>query len=136
MKIIRSRLCTFVAGMASSAVTAASAVDLVAFSASSGGLAASGPFALHSVIGECVSGATVSGDSSVLTTGFITVSPSDLGCIGDLFPDGTVNGVDLGILLAQWGPASPATVSDLNRDGAVDGNDLGILLSAWGPCAT
>lgn len=109
-------------------------IEAVGYATSAGGHVAAGPFALHSVIGECVSGATVSSDSSILTTGFITVSPSDLGCIGDLFPDGTVNGVDLGILLAQWGPASPTTVSDLNRDGAVDGNDLGVLLGAWGPC--
>jgi hypothetical protein len=55
-------------------------------------------------------------------------------CIGDLFPNGTVNGADLGILLSEWGPAPLSTVSDLNRDGSVDGSDLGYLLSSWGPC--
>ena len=49
----------------------------------------------------------------------------------DLNGDGVVNGDDLGILLAAWGPGSgPA---DLNLDGAVDGNDLGMLLAAWTP---
>ena len=61
--------------------------------------------------------------------------PDGCECIGDLFPDGQVNGADLGALLSQWGPASATTVSDLNRDGSVNGADLGYLLSAWGPCA-
>jgi hypothetical protein len=29
----------------------------------------------------------------------------------------------------------PSTISDINHDGTVDGNDLGILLAHWGPCA-
>ena len=53
----------------------------------------------------------------------------------DLFPDGLVNGADLGILVSQWGPATEATASDINRDGVVNGADLGMLLSNWGPCA-
>jgi len=47
----------------------------------------------------------------------------------DLNGDGTVDGNDLGILLAAWGGRGPA---DLNGDGTVDGNDLGMLLAAWG----
>ena len=40
-----------------------------------------------------------------------------------------VNGDDLGILLGAWGqPNSPA---DLNGDGTVDGIDLGELLANW-----
>jgi hypothetical protein len=46
----------------------------------------------------------------------------------DLNGDGAVNGLDLGILLAQWGGAGPA---DLNGDGVVNGLDLGLLLSNW-----
>lgn len=52
----------------------------------------------------------------------------------DFFPDRNINGVDLGILLAQWGPKTQYTVADLNLDGVVDGNDLGLFLSFWGPC--
>jgi hypothetical protein len=49
---------------------------------------------------------------------------------GDLNGDGSVDGIDLGILLGSWGgPAGPA---DLNGDGSVDGVDLGILLGNWG----
>jgi hypothetical protein len=40
-----------------------------------------------------------------------------------------VDGVDLGILLSQWG--GPGTM-DLNGDNNVDGADLGIQLSRWG----
>jgi hypothetical protein len=52
----------------------------------------------------------------------------------DLFPDHAVNGADLGILLAQWGPSGTDTVADLNDDGFVSGDDLGFLLAFWGPC--
>jgi hypothetical protein len=52
----------------------------------------------------------------------------------DLFRDFNVDGADLGILLAQWGPSTPLTVSDVNNDGIVDGADLGFLLSVWGKC--
>lgn len=61
--------------------------------------------------------------------------PDPCECIADLFPNGEVNGADLGILLSQWGQAAPQAVSDLNRDGAVDGADLGYLLSRWGQCS-
>ena len=57
----------------------------------------------------------------------------------DLNGDGVVNGLDLGILLANWSiPAgSPGCASalpcasDLNGDGGVDGIDLGTLLANW-----
>jgi hypothetical protein len=35
-------------------------------------------------------------------------------------------------MLAQWGPASPQSPADLTRDGTVDGADLGMLLASWG----
>jgi hypothetical protein len=47
----------------------------------------------------------------------------------DLDGNGSVDGADLGILLAAWGPA--AGPADLNADGAVDGTDLGEMLAAW-----
>jgi len=57
-------------------------------------------------------------------------------CIrSDLNPSGAVDGSDLGVLLAFWGPRSAAfPQADITGDGFVDGADLGILLSAWGPC--
>jgi hypothetical protein len=57
-------------------------------------------------------------------------------CLGDAFQDGAVNGIDLGVLLGQWGIVNQSTVTDFNQDGVVDGADLGQLLAAWGPCPT
>lgn len=55
-------------------------------------------------------------------------------CEGDLNLDGAVNGGDLGILFASWGPCPSASFCrpDLDRDGAVDGADLGALLVILG----
>jgi hypothetical protein len=38
-------------------------------------------------------------------------------------------------MLAAWGSVPAGVAADINRDGAVDGNDLGLLLAGWGPCA-
>ena len=63
--------------------------------------------------------------------------PDTCECIGDIDTDGTINGSDLGIMLAYWGTTSidPASIAcDLNVDGVINGSDLGILLASWGPC--
>ena len=59
------------------------------------------------------------------------------GCQGDLVPNGSVNGADLGVLLSYWGPrtSDPFSVaSDIDGNGDVNGADLGLLLSGWGYC--
>lgn len=64
--------------------------------------------------------------------------PTRAQCVGDLVPDGRVDGGDLGVLLAYWGPTNSSSfslASDLNQDGFVDGTDLGTLLGRWGACA-
>jgi hypothetical protein len=64
--------------------------------------------------------------------------PDTCECIGDIYADGIINGGDLGVLLAYWGPTTSAAASiacDLNVDGVVNGSDLGILLAYWGPCS-
>jgi hypothetical protein len=48
---------------------------------------------------------------------------------GDLNGDGSVDGIDLGILLGNWAGTGSG---DVNGDGTVDGLDLGILLGGWG----
>ena len=53
--------------------------------------------------------------------------------LGDLNGDSAIDGDDLGLLLAAWGPCSVACVADLTDDGAVDGDDLGAMLGNWGP---
>jgi hypothetical protein len=56
-------------------------------------------------------------------------------CAGDLNEDQAVNGNDLGIFLAAWGPCvSTDCPTDFNQDGVTDGLDLGFILSRWGSC--
>jgi hypothetical protein len=63
----------------------------------------------------------------------------DISIIGDVNGDGLVDGIDLGLVLANWSiPAgSPGCAgshpcpADINGDGVVNGLDLGILLSQW-----
>ncbi|MHC4975981.1 MAG: hypothetical protein ACYTF7_05170, partial [Planctomycetota bacterium] len=54
---------------------------------------------------------------------------ADVRVPSDLNHDNSVNGADLGLLLAAWNTSNPCI--DLNRDGTVDGSDLGLLLAAW-----
>jgi hypothetical protein len=49
--------------------------------------------------------------------------PADLNC------DGTVDAMDLGILLGGWGTPGPG---DVNGDGVVNAADLAVLLGEWG----
>lgn len=51
----------------------------------------------------------------------------------DLDGDGMVDGVDLGMLLAQWG-ACPRCASDFNGDGLVNCVDEEYLVGNWGEC--
>jgi formylglycine-generating enzyme required for sulfatase activity len=49
---------------------------------------------------------------------------------GDFGLDGSVDGKDLGYMLASWGSADP--FADLDGDQVVNGADLGKLLANWG----
>lgn len=51
-------------------------------------------------------------------------------CDADLDANGSIDGSDLGLLLASWGGPD----GDISGDGVTDGADLGGLLAAWGPC--
>jgi formylglycine-generating enzyme required for sulfatase activity len=59
-------------------------------------------------------------------------------CQGDIAQDGRVDGGDLGLALANWGPVVPTSPislrCDIDGDGQVNGGDLGLLLSGWGYC--
>ena len=55
-------------------------------------------------------------------------------CPADFQHSGFVDGADLSILVASWGPCSGTCVADLNHDSVVNGADIGMLLGAWGPC--
>ncbi len=56
-------------------------------------------------------------------------------CPGDADASGTVDGVDLAIILSRWGtPAKDYPAADTNGDGTVDGIDLATVLGGWGEC--
>ena len=57
-------------------------------------------------------------------------------CAADLNGDGQVNGKDLSVILAGWGPcgAGAGCQGDISGDSAVNGTDLTALLAGWGPC--
>ena len=56
-------------------------------------------------------------------------------CPGDLDRSGTVDPVDLGLLLGVWGTdGSSLPGADANHDGAVNGTDLAFILGYWGAC--
>lgn len=50
------------------------------------------------------------------------------GVAGDVNGDGSVNGIDLALLLGQWGGPGSA---DIDGSGLVGGADLALLLNAW-----
>ena len=52
-------------------------------------------------------------------------------CDADVDGNGTVDGSDLGAVLAAWGPCA-GCAADVDGSGAVDGGDLGALLVLWG----
>lgn len=81
----------------------------------------------------------------------ITYTPPVKTSPADLNEDGQVDGVDLAILLALWGPCPPSLpgppagprggstdsaiascFADLNGDGIINGVDLAMLLADWG----
>jgi len=68
------------------------------------------------------------------TAGIYSADIADaIPCPVDLDGDGRVDGRDLTILLADWGPC-PGCIADFTGDGEVGGADLAILLSSWGVC--
>ncbi len=75
-------------------------------------------------------GASLVGGGVQLARPFLG-DPGVIPCPADVSGDGTVNGLDLGIMLGEWGGSGSA---DVNDDGIVNGNDLGIILGAWGAC--
>ncbi|MSR44699.1 MAG: hypothetical protein EXS15_04985 [Phycisphaerales bacterium] len=52
-------------------------------------------------------------------------------CRADLNGDALVNGIDLSIVLANWGGSG---AGDTDQSGVVNGIDLATILAAWGAC--
>jgi hypothetical protein len=61
-----------------------------------------------------------------------TPTPTPTGKIGDLNNDGSINILDISILLSNWGATNAGIESDLGNNGPVGVVDLSILLSHWG----
>jgi hypothetical protein len=76
------------------------------------------------------------GEASDLNANGVPDSCENIGCDADINNDGIVNGVDLGLLLQEWGPVIPgdngSESADLNLDGVVNGIDVGVFFAAWG----
>lgn len=68
--------------------------------------------------------------------GVVLMFEQDLiSCPHDLSGDGTVNGADIALCLASWGPATGSGYyADFNGDSVVDGYDITALLANWGVC--
>jgi hypothetical protein len=56
-------------------------------------------------------------------------------CDGDINGDGVVNVNDMLMIIAFWGPASPAfPAADVDHNGAVNVSDLLAVIANWGAC--
>ena len=88
--------------------------------------ATTGPAEANGTVGLFRPG--TAGQPNALVAMIVSPSPPVSSNPADLNGDGAVDGIDLGILLSQWGTDGTA---DLNDDGIVDGIDLGQLLGAW-----
>jgi hypothetical protein len=61
--------------------------------------------------------------------------PDRCQCIADVNGSGTVDAVDLAIILTRWGGnAQTYPDADIDRDGVIGSSDLSIVLAGWGPC--
>jgi formylglycine-generating enzyme required for sulfatase activity len=69
--------------------------------------------------------------AAFLASAFAASATAQAPCLGDLNADRIVDGIDLGVLLHEWGGSGTA---DINDDGFVNGMDLGLLLGSWGAC--
>jgi hypothetical protein len=95
--------------------------------------ATGGGFTLGGTAGQPDAGPVMTGGDFTLVGGFwaAVTSGAPLGCLGDISNDGTVDAIDLGLLLGNWGVDG---VGDLNGDNVVNAADLAIMLGAWGDC--
>ncbi len=98
-----------------------------------GGSSGVGAFTMASCYGQPTMLTEGTVGSMVESPGYLCVESSDLGVLGDLNDDGHVNGIDLAIVLGNWGACGAgACVADIDRDGWVNGVDLAIVLGSWG----
>ena len=76
---------------------------------------------------------TATSPSLGMTDGGFPLCP--LPCSGDVDGSRSIDGVDLAIVLQNWGaPSAKYPGADINADGEVNGSDLAIVLAGWGAC--
>src|SRR5262245_55405401 len=82
-----------------------------------------------------LSAATALSAASAFSLHFAAVADS---CPADFDQSGMVTGIDLAILLGEWGSCDGRgqCPADLDASGGVNGFDLATLLAAWGECPT
>ena len=77
-----------------------------------------------------VNNGTLMGGAEIIVDNFLPTP-----CPGDVDDSTSVDGVDLAILLQNWGEPSPKYPrADINGDSVVNGSDLAIVLDGWGAC--
>ena len=114
-------------------LTTAAAEVTVSTVALPGGSSSVGAFTMASCYGQPTMLAQATAGSMIESPGYLCVESSDLGILGDLNDDGHVNGIDLAIVLGNWGACGAGIcVADIARGGWVNGVDLAIVLGSWG----
>ena len=73
------------------------------------------------------------GDSPEVYLGILKTIPLTGCSSADFNGDGSIDGGDLGLLIARFGTCGGCP-EDLNNDNLVNGSDIGLLLSYWGSC--
>ena len=70
-----------------------------------------------------------------MTFGLSTSTVQAQDCMGDVTHDGTVDELDIAIVLAAWGTPDDSGGADINNDGIVNGGDFVHVIAGWGDCA-
>ncbi|MSR27982.1 MAG: hypothetical protein EXS03_00180 [Phycisphaerales bacterium] len=68
--------------------------------------------------------------AGTLNVSVVGGSPCAPACAADFNNDGFRDGLDMTVILSNWGGAG----GDVNDDGTTDGLDMTVLLSGWGAC--
>ena len=124
-----SRTATLLAGALSSVAIADTTLTSIPLP---GGTSAVGAFTLASAYGQASTLYALAASTVMLEPGFLCVEAADIPIPGDFNHDGHVNGIDVAVVLGNWGICSVGVcVGDINRDGQINGADLAILLSNW-----
>ena len=109
-----SRTATLLAGALSSVAIADTTLTSIPLP---GGTSAVGAFTLASAYGQASTLYALAASTVMLEPGFLCVEAADIPIPGDFNHDGHVNGIDVAVVLGNWGICSVGVcVGDINRD--------------------